>query len=1727
MMKIRAMALLCCLLATFSICRAETPVELSTITRGDTVFYKISNAAELYSFAAFVNQEGGENVSANAILTADIVVNQLEFDDKGSLVTEGKEYMEWTPIGSSRLYSGTFDGAGHSVSGLYVNDVSKSHVGLIGSFKGVIQHVGVVNSYLKGKMNVGGVCGNNNGGVIVNCYNTGLVTGSGPRMGGVCGNNNGGVMVNCYNTGLVTGSGSYMGGVCGRNSGTITNCHNTGLVTGSGSYIGGVCGANMSGATLTNCYNTGSVTGNGNYVGGVCGDNSGSTLTNCYNMGSVTGNGDYVGGVCGDNSGSTLANCYNTGTVNGSSKVGGVCGYNSESTISSCYYLESLTADENATAMTAEKFADGSVADSLNRDQVETVWMSGSECPLLISNYPHSHEFTNGFCSCGACQEPTMTEDVYQISNVGELYWFSQKVSSGAEIVKGKLTQDIMVNENVLGENNANVDENGDYVGIAPALAWSPICPWNGEKPQTVELDGDGKTISGLYFNDTSATTAGFISYSAGKVTISDLSIVDSYVKARGNVGGFVGLSVNELILENCHFSGAVSGTDVNVGGLVGVVNGLLKISGCRNAANVINDGSSDGEWAGNSVGGFVGSVSECVTAQITNSYNTGNVSGPMSNIGGLVGWLDSDLHVKNCYCAASVKGGEYNIGAIVGCYNAGILNVENCYYDKERFNGNAVGNNGELFGGGKSAAAFADGSVAVLLHKGDSIWGQDASAENTLPDFSGAITLTIDFENSDFATDTFDFAEGYSITQSISQTGSTFKGWFDNENFEGEPYETIEADSATGNLKLYPWVALNVHTVTYKVDNEFYQVDSVPFGYKLVAIDKPTKEGYTFSGWSELPDTMPDTNLEASGSFTINRHCIYYYLAGSQCHVDTFEYGTKPVPYQAPDKEGFIMTGWEDFPEIMPDEDVAVFGYYEIKVHEITYYLNGEFYYTQSGSVGYKPAEIPEPSKTNYVFSGWDGLPDIMPDNDVEVYGTLTFAHDFDTIEKDNKTYLQIADKEDLYWFSKYVLEGGENMKANAILVNDIVINELEFDSTGNIIKEGKEYNECGAIGEYYSRYQGTFDGNNHSISGFIMSSGDYVGLFGYTEGATIKNLGVVDSYFSGTENVASICGYSKNSVITNCYCASTVKGNRYVGGICGYCENDTIAGCYNQGSIEGVDYSSGICGNCSSSVITNCYNEGTVRSFSSEGYSSYVSGICSKIVNGTISNCYNAGEISASGEFSTAGGVCGNSENGEISNCYNVGKISASGDYSMGSGVCGEFESGKFSNCHNLGEISVSGEFSMAGGVCGNLENGEISNCYNNGALNSKGGPSLIGGICSQNIGGEIVNCYNTVSIGETYGAGGMCGFNMGVIANCYNTGEISGDSVVGSVCAQNMDGEILNCYYLSGNDSLALQKSASEFADGSVALLLHNGENGDVWGQDASAKSSLPDFSGTVTLKIDFEDSDLESVAFDYTKGYSITQIATKTGHTFAGWYDNVGFAGEAVTAIEADSAMGNMTLYPKFVVNRYELAYMVDGEEYQKDTIAFAAQVTALKEPAKEGYDFSGWSEIPATMPDSNVVVSGSFSIKTFSVQFVVNGSVSMTQVEYNQKAVFSGATPTKEEDSKYTYTFAGWKSDVEGVSLDSPITSDVTFTAQFTANAKETTSLSDNASDDVEVWGYEDAIYVDNANADIYVYDLSGRLVVRVAAAGSRTVIPMDVKQIYIVKCGNVTKKIML
>ena len=321
----------------------------------------ISNAEELKIFHDIVNGENNrqQNLAACATLTADIVLNDGTFDEDGNYTPgpSSAALTEWTFIGCDYkpAYSGTFDGAGHTIQGVYYNGKNKSQAGLFGYVNGATIKNVKVTGYIKTVGFVGGIAAYiRNGTSITGCVNAATVIAAGsetysPSAGGIVGcseHNTQNQITDCINTGTVKvivlkSSYSSAGGILGNaiNRTLISNCSNFGTVSGgrfenateANSYVGGIAGRIVS-TTVSGCYNAGVVTDTANpepQIGGIVGclDSETSHLANSYNVGKVTSTSTTanLGGVAGSApyTSATITNCYYlTGTA------GQACGKN-------------------------------------------------------------------------------------------------------------------------------------------------------------------------------------------------------------------------------------------------------------------------------------------------------------------------------------------------------------------------------------------------------------------------------------------------------------------------------------------------------------------------------------------------------------------------------------------------------------------------------------------------------------------------------------------------------------------------------------------------------------------------------------------------------------------------------------------------------------------------------------------------------------------------------------------------------------------------------------------------------------------------------------------------------------------------------------------------------------------------------------------------------------------------------------------------------------------------------------------------------------------------------------------------------------------------------------------------------------------------------------------------------------------------------------------------------
>ncbi|MDR1093183.1 MAG: InlB B-repeat-containing protein [Clostridiales bacterium] len=378
---------------------------------------------------------------------------------------------------------------------------------------------------------------------------------------------------------------------------------------------------------------------------------------------------------------------------------------------------------------------------------------------------------------------------------------------------------------------------------------------------------------------------------------------------------------------------------------------------------------------------------------------------------------------------------------------------------------------------------------------------------------------------------------------------------------------------------------------------------------------------------------------------------------------------------------------------------------------------------------------ELPEPTKTGYVFHGWKNKDTgAAIDRDTK----FIWRNDVVAVARWAPSYT-INTKEEFISFAQQV-NGGQTYTDTYVTL------------TTNIDLSGAEWTP---IGDNTNYFDGNFDGDGYKISNFqIPSSHAYSGLFGYNQGV-IKNLDVENLTINITLSATYIGGLvgDNRGTVANCSADGNITvsslGVQYVGGLVGD-NRGTVADCSADGSItvsNSDKYVGGLAGH-NWGDISNSYAANNI-SVTSAGTAD-VGGLAGKNYSegggskGTINKCYATGNVTvSSSSYVYAGGLVGDTNGGSISDCYATGDVTATDNTdSFAGGLIGRTDSyggtysdsGKAYNCYATGTViaSASGDLG-AGGLVGNMNGGSLTNCF---AVTNR--DSLVGSAH-----GTITNC------------------------------------------------------------------------------------------------------------------------------------------------------------------------------------------------------------------------------------------------------------------------------------------------------------------------------------------------------------------------------------------------
>lgn len=158
---------------------------------------------------------------------------------------------------------------------------------------------------------------------------------------------------------------------------------------------------------------------------------------------------------------------------------------------------------------------------------------------------------------------------------------------------------------------------------------------------------------------------------------------------------------------------------------------------------------------------------------------------------------------------------------------------------------------------------------------------------------------------------------------------------------FEGSYIEFVVLHVPKAVVDIYkttePWskfktivsISETSHVLKYVVDNKDYKSFELYEGESIVPLMEPSKEGYSFSGWNNLPQIMPGQDVTATGSFIINQYKLMYLVDDNEYKTYNIDFGANITPEPNPSKDGYTFSGWSEIPKTMPSHDVSVTGHF------------------------------------------------------------------------------------------------------------------------------------------------------------------------------------------------------------------------------------------------------------------------------------------------------------------------------------------------------------------------------------------------------------------------------------------------------------------------------------------------------------------------------------------------------------------------------------------------------------------------------------------------------------------------------------------------------------------------------------------------------------------------------------------------------------------------------
>lgn len=1230
--------------------------------------------------------------------------------------------------------------------------------GIVGYIKGSIygsSSTGDVSGYDC----IGGIAGQSSGGTIEVSYTKGKLTGN-MYTGGLIGIMNGGTIEQCYSLKELKGN-VYAGGLLGESSGgTVENSFVIGTVNGS-SYVGGLIGQCTTITYLTNCYVSAVTLSNDSMVGGICSKEDNLKIQNSYFDTTVS----ELDVQATSDAGKTTAQMRKQESFES-------WNFNSVWSIEegqSYPYLTNLPKPEEIAGPPVEEDMQGDgTKDSpyivktkkqlfMIQNNLSAYFKLGADINLGGIEWTPvgstSMPFTGGLDGNG------FSISNFQItkSTVNYVGFFTAVFNAeiknitfdhgviAAKSYAGTVAGQVLGTDTILEQisvTNASVSGTsylGGLFGIVSAAATAPISFCYADATVTAAGERAGAIVGNLTGSLTNSYAAGI-------------------VKGTNHIGGLVGLQAGTADLTQCYSKVLVAATGKNIGGLVG-----CKVKG------TISNSFALGEVSGTSVvGGILGAATSAVT--ISNCYGAEKLSGAAASLGGIAGSI-SYLTIKNtCYdgtvsgvvprdlvqvsktTKAMTKKSSYTewdfetvwdmedgktypylktlpkpdgIASEVPEEQTGSGTLEDPYVirtvkdlDNIRYEMNAhyvLGNDIDLNGMewipiGTSAAPF----TGTLDGAGYQI-------------FNFTITLS-----------TMEYVGLFGVVKNAEIKNITVKDYLvTGKNYVG---------SLAGSIQGTGWNIIDCHVSGGKVTG----VTSVGglFGNTTAAsindMSGCSSSAEVTAAGSHAGGIVGSLSGKLTGSYAVGKvtgASNVGGLVGYQVSASSIAgcYSTAEVKATTARAGGIIgykaakgsisncyvlgiVSGTAGVGGIIGAANAAVMienSYVAASIHAVNKTIGGiagvatnitvtnSFYdgllcgLASSGEA--QTSKLTESLMRKATFTGWD----FENTWDIEEGKTYPFLRNLPkpagvTTDVEALITEGAGTKED-----PYIIRTAEQLQAVKYEVT------AYYKLAEDIDLEGVEWTPIGTASKPFS---GGFDGNNHTVSNFIISKGtvDNIGFFGVIGSSEIKDFTVRDFTVNGKNDVGGLIGKvsTADRILTNCHVENgKVCGTSYVGGLIGFVAKvgtSDIEGCSSNADVIGTaSYTGNLIGYLYGN-LTNSYAKGTTQG------ETYVGGLAGYSNAGVIDRCY-AVVKATNGTY--VGGIAGYKYSGTIKNSYAVGSIT--GTNYIGGVVGTVYTTMYLTNCYSSVSIKAAG--ANVGGLCCANTNIKMAECYYDGMVSN----------------------------------------------------------------------------------------------------------------------------------------------------------------------------------------------------------------------------------------------------------------------------------------------------------------------------------------------------------------------------------------------------------------------